>query len=363
MKVPTSSEQDGRKVRRFLTSPLTRESFLDFYNVCRCHTLAYLRYLQHKAVRMPVGSGVRTGSPNDLAIDILGTLFRNDEDRPFFVIFDHFDRLRLSDYDQADPCDLLFHLEGLLRGHVKQELSKLKMAYNSQIDNLKRRFKETLKTDEYRSLKIGGIEHVFLRQYEDNLRQDRPAIPYEHLVRIAESAYQESTDRKTWCRKILASIWEASEYRNLVKQHELLMAVVAVNSWYIDLDQSTSAKPTTPRQETIQSAVRSIIERTLTWTEKNIIQSFVDKGRISKDEASCLRLAVSRYLDDLGFHGETDPIPEYFRETMPETAHSIYLKKYKYVFETTIAKSLDHFRDNVKKESTRLGFGDYIRSG
>jgi len=372
----TSSISDscGRIVRAFLISPLNRKTFDSFFKTCYSHTLGYLRYLKAKGFQLPLEHRSDGDPFGDLAIDLLGTFLRSTKDKPFPIVFDYFKKVGISDPDQADPDDIYHHFTLLLRGHIRQQLSRLKAQQDPQIDHLKRRFKEILIAPRFGSMQgSSGEECLFLIQHSRNLRggnrsQARPStsklpIPYDELLQIVERAYLKSTSRTAWCLNIFELLNETTEYQNLVKKHELLAAIVSVNAKYIDADGLQPTGLPTAENALLMRDIEEAIAQTLVWLGETVLSGFVRKGRINGDEAERFRAASERYLSDLAHTGETDPIPQYFREVMPESEHDRYLSEYKYIFETTINDAVEDFKERLKKKTTVLKYRDYFKDG
>jgi hypothetical protein len=253
----------------------------------------------------------------------------------------------------------------LLRGHIRQQLSRLKAQQAPQIDHLKRRFKEILIAPRFGLIQgSGGEECLFLTQHSHDLHRDNKLpIPYDELLQIVERAYLKSRSRTVWCLNIFELLNQAIEYQNLVKKHELLAAIVSVNAKYIDADGLQPTGLPTAENALLMRDIEEAITQTLAWLGETVLSSFVRKGGINSDEAQRFRVASEQYLSDLAHAGETDSIPQYFREVMPESEHDRYLSDYKYIFETTINNAVDDFKERLKKKTTVLKYRDYFKHG
>ncbi len=348
-------------IRGFLKAPLNRDRFDEFYALIYRHTVGYLSYLRRTGYTLPAETGGRDNQLSDLAIDILGTLLRCDSTRPFYLIFDCFDRHGITDFDRAAPDDLYSCLISLLHGHIHQELSKLLKATNPQIDNLKRRFKDILKGKNYGSLNTASdtSECVYLLKYEDALRENMVSSSGDFLLWIAEDAYLQSNTRKAWCNMIFEMINEQTDHQNFTRKHELLGTVVSINSRQMEIDTIPMYRPRSPMQESLHREAQKCKSVTLEWAKNEILSHFVEKGNINKSDAVGLMAALEKYLNDFCEHGDTDPLPRYFRECMPDETHRMYLSHYKYIFETLADKSLEYLKVILRKRATVLGLGDY----
>jgi hypothetical protein len=92
---------------------------------------------------------------------------------------------------------------------------------------------------------------------------------------------------------------------------------------------------------------------------KWLLNGFVLKERLDAEKAERFIEASSIYLQDCAYTG-ADPIPDYFRHVMPECEHIHYLSKYKYIFEATIDRAKEEFRENIRN-SINFRFGDYFK--
>jgi len=364
--IMTSSISDsyGRILQAFLLNPLNRRAFDSFFKTCYSHTVGYLRYLKAKGFQLPLEHKADGDPFGDLAIDLLGTFLRSAKENPFPIVFDYFNKAGISDPDQADPDELHHHFTVLLRGHIRRQLSRLKTQQDPQIDHLKRRFKEILIVPRFGSMQgSGGEKCLFLTQYRHDLRGDKSPLPYDELVQIVERAYLKSTSRTAWCLNIFELLNQATEYQRLVKKHELLAAIVSVNAKYIDADGLQPTGLPTAENALLMRDIEEAIAQTLAWLEESVLSTFVRKSRINADEAQRFSVASERYLSDLAHAGETDTIPQYFREVMPESEQTRYLKDYKHVFETTINNAVEDFKERLKKKTTILKYRDYFKNG
>jgi hypothetical protein len=348
-------------IKSFLKAPLDRDRFNEFYALMYGHSIGYFGYLRRIGYILPVETGDRDNQLSDLAIDILGTLLRCDGARPFYLIFECFERQGISDFDQAAPDDLYSCMISLLHGHIHQELSKLLKSMNPQIDNLKRRFKDILKGENYGSLNIASdtSECVYLLKYEDALRENMASSSGDFLLWIAEEAYLHCNSRKAWCNMIFEMINDQTDYQNFTLKHELLGAVVSINSRQMEIDSIPMHRPRSLMHESLHREAQKCKSETLEWAKNGILSRFDKKSKINKSDAVGLMTALEKYLNDFCEHGDTDPLPRYFRESMPDETHRMYLSHYKYIFETLADKSLEYLKDILRKRATILGLGDY----
>ncbi|MEW5995414.1 MAG: hypothetical protein AB1744_13610, partial [Candidatus Zixiibacteriota bacterium] len=135
----------GGLIAAFLKHPLNRRLFDRFFRLCCDETAGYLRYLRARGFRLPLDLSSDTDGLQNLAIDLLGTFLASPGGRPFPILMDYFKKTVRSELTQPDPAQLYHRFRALLHGHIRQERTRLFAAQDPQIENLKRRFKETLK--------------------------------------------------------------------------------------------------------------------------------------------------------------------------------------------------------------------------
>jgi hypothetical protein len=342
----SKSDSFGAIIQEFLLRPLNRKAFDAFFRLCYQHTIGYVRFLTAKGYRFPLEPKVGGDPISDLAIDILGTLLHSTKDQSFPVVFSYFRKVGVTDPGRADPTKLYDHFTVLIRGHIRQEIFRLVGQYDPQIDHLKRRFKEILKGPDFTTIKTNpdSAEIVFLSGNAKALRRDERAVSYDELLAIAEQTYSMDQPRSQWCRRIFELLDENENAQNFVKKHELLSAVVAVNLKYIDADGLLPTCLPSPEGDFTIKAAEKAMEQTLVWLEEAVLKELVRKGRLTENEAEKFKTAALWYLSDLIYSGQTDPIPQYFREAMPEDTHQRFLKDYKYLFETTLNKAFEYFQ-------------------
>ena len=347
----SGTETDAETLKRFLERPHSRARFDAFFGLCYRHVLGYLGCLKTRGYQMPLEPKADRNPLADLAIDILGSLLQSTKEQPFTIIFDHYHRIGIVDFRQADPVILYDHFRSLLGGFVRQELSRLRKEADPQLDHLKRRFKDTLKPSDYTAFRSDGdpTEYVCLTQHNHDSRENYALISREELAVLVEDAFHRSRNRKQWCRAIFESLNDTTTVRNCIRKHELLAAVIAVNMKYVDVDGPGASRLPGANQGIVETAICEANKQTIVWLRDSVLQGFIEKERMTTEVAERFASAAERYLLDLAHSGDTDALPVYFREVMPETEHDRYLKEYKYLFETTISKAEEDFKKRLKK--------------
>jgi len=358
-----AANSDRHILIKFLNKPLNRNYFNAFFKLCFQMTTGYLRYLKVKGYHLPSKSETIDNSLSDITMDILGSFLRSEPNKQYVVIFDCFEKLEIKDYSQVDPKELFSKFKSLLFGFIRQELSRIKKERDPQLYNLKRRIKDIVKQPEYSIFKDNGnhIEYVCLAvDNTSNINNHQP-IPYDELLVLTEEAYFLSKNRNDWCLNVFKILNENGNMQNRLKKHELISAMININLKYVEIDGVRPSRLSDANYQLCKNEVEDAKNQSLLWLKSDILQGFIQKEKITEIESQRFILAVDTYLTDLIYSSDVDLLPEYFREVMPKTEHSRYLKSYKYVFETIIDKTEENFRNRIKK-STKLFFGHYYRN-
>lgn len=335
--------------------------FDPFFQVCYRHAIGYLRYLKSRGYRLPLDHRTDKDPLTDLAIDVLGTFLQSKKGKPFFLIFDFFTRRKIRISAEADKEMLLDHLLILLRGHISQEIFGIRSEQFPQVENLKRRFRETTKPPLFtREPGKDGNDLVSLASESDKLRQDKPLIPLHQLLDLVHRAAMKTVSRSDWCLQIFESLKEMPEFKNCLQMSDLLAAVVRVNSELVEIEGMGGV--TAPLPVHVENEIALTRQRAVEYVQQNLANKLIFKKRLTPEESERLVLACDRYLADLGASGNADKLPEYFRESMPPETHDRYLKEYKYLFESIVESALGYFRSELRKNPIIRAHGHYIKN-
>ena len=351
-------------IQVFLGNPLIRKNFDPFFQICLGECISYLRCLGARGYRLPEKLTDSKNPLGELALDLLGELFVSKPNRPFYVIFEFYNRHRITDFDNADPQVLHDMFLMLLKGYIRKGLTALIGQNDPQIANLKRRFKDILLDSRYASkfLESENAEIIFLSDNASNHRLDAQPVQYQDLLLIVEEAFLNSKNRQEWRAEIFRNINKSGDLQNFVKRSDLLRAVIAIKAKYSEIESLNLGKAVSPDLAFIETAIENARAVTLNNLRTDTLDHFIKKGRITEKEASLLVDAAEKYLTDFGYDGSADSIPDYFRESMPESYHKDYLPRYKYIFESVISRAVENFKEILKNDSTIRHLGHYYRS-
>jgi len=265
------------------------------------------------------------------------------------VVFDYFEGRGIGDPIKADDETLSGLLIGLIWGHARTERFKIDAQEDPRRANLKRRIREAIASADYRMERTAQecLEYVSLAA-RGELRLNAPILSVGALQRLAEIAYLDSRNLSQCCARVFAELNAMTEVQNRLRKHELVSAVVAVVLRYIETDGFSAARPSTPESDFDEVDMQKAREAAVKHVRERVIGDFVSKERITSGVGDRFANAAEQYLLDFCVHGNADPIPQYFRENMPEEEHEQYLNKYKYVFETVINSAVEEFRSRLR---------------
>jgi hypothetical protein len=343
---------EGEIIRRFLESPLDRRRFDAFFQLCYSCTLGFLRYYRSRGYPLPVERANPDLAVSDLALTLLGELFQSENGRPFFPVFEYFERHGMADHDAVSETMLCQHFKILLGGYLKKRLFQLRKSDQHQSETLKRRIKDILQLPDYVRFdddSTGQIS-VAMAVHRNNLRSDKQPIQWKTLQETVNRAYTASSSRVNWCHNIFSDLNNNESVQNYLRMNLLLESMVTINEGALQEFCPKPAAPLPPDLGGIKCTVREAVDEAVAWAKKEVLVEFVASGRVSSDDAKLYLLAVERYLLDLGNCGEADRLPVYFREVMPEGRHSEYLDRHRYPFKTVISRSADYFRSRLAEE-------------
>lgn len=348
-------------IRRFLLSPQSREGFNRFFALCHSRTIGHLRRLRAAGWQLPLDQVQAEQPLNDIACDILGCFFGTCQGERFHIIFDYFRRHGITDFANADGAELVKHNRILLRGFIQKKVTTLKDDIDPQIANLKRRISEILNGPPHAATIWPGEnrKYVYLSANVGHLRENRPCLPREKLRELVLRAFYEAVNRTTWCARLFGLLEQETEYRNAVPLAWLKSEMITVNSEYVTAlpypDGHLSGVP----GDYIRRRISAACEAALEWVEKTEAARFVQKGRLSSEDAPAVMKACRLWLEDLALSGEADSIPSYFFEIKPETGQEEYQSRYKYIMDTVTRRVLEELRRRLDDDSTIRSCGGY----
>lgn len=343
--------EDERVLLRFLQQPDDRDAFMPFFQMCHKLAVGSLGYLQRRGYRLPIGPHNSFTNIPDLAIDVLGTFLRVEKGVKFGVVFHYFTKEGISDFANTDPALAMSKFRALLLGYVRKELYRINQQEYPEAADLKTRLNKILSGEQYASISFNGCSDLIcLSIVRDIHMTDKPIIPQDKLEYLAEEAYLASRTIEEWCAKIFALLALRDEYLPGIPRHQLLAAAVKISGTHLEIDAMPPSALPGPEQLILSSDLAKLREEVVEFITVEVISRFIKQGRISNDTGARFERAVDLFLADKSNGDQVDLLPAYFRETMPESEHEHYLKRYKYVFETIMSRAEEEFIDRIKKK-------------
>ncbi|HOP06290.1 MAG TPA: hypothetical protein PLF13_03265 [candidate division Zixibacteria bacterium] len=346
-----SGQHESQTVRSFLISPHDKRKANAFFARCLAIAIAHLRCLKAKSWQLPDDQYPSDNPIRDLAVELLIGLCKSRSNEPYFRIFEFYSREGYPSFDDADEHELDYLLGVLIRSFVTQRLSRLRKQADPQIENLKRRVNDTIKASDrihVATAASSGYDRIAFAEV-DMSSDSLELWPQQELNLIAEIAYQDSNSRSMWCYKLLELVADDGRFVSWVYRHMMITAMIRVSRINeLERYDLTAYLPATEHGLS-EDQVKQAFRDSRSWLKESVLPGFVGKKRLSIDEIEPMLKAFDAIVAD-GLHsGTIEKLPVYFRENMPVSTHSNYLKKYKYVFETAMKGGLNHLAEILDK--------------
>lgn len=227
--------------------------------------------------------------------------------------------------------------------------------------NIKRRFQDILKGDEYISVSggPGSSESVSHKDYQKSMRNGAMAVTRDLMEQIATQSLLSTTTDTALCRDCFRQLNEMQEYQNSTPLRALVSVLVAVRISYAEEGLISPFQPLSPAGELEVKELSDAIDRALNRVLDNDIQKFITNRRISTDQGNRMVEACRNFLLDSCNGKGTDSLPHYFREFLPLLADEYHSSKFKYPFETVMNRALVYLREDSGNGLISRASGDY----
>lgn len=346
----TTPEEYGRIIRDFLRAPHERRSFDAFYRLSYDHMKATLLTLRRQRRRLPLEEFASEDPLLDLTLEVLGYWLSPDEKgRPFHEVFSSFSKPG-PNADADELGKLYVRFRQVIWRKTENYVSKVRARTDPQLHNAKRRLKDELRTDKYCVFEPDDIpgEFVSLTEEKDSLDYGKPLIPFEELLELTRSAYEQGRPRSKWFLAIIKGLKTRGEYANFLPKSQLIQAVATVTLQVTDGSYIQTAVLPEAGHGLLIRAIQRAREEALEWLRQKVLPKWVRKGAISADTAERFARAAEQYLIDYAHSPEVGKRPDYFREFMPESEHGCYQTKYKHCFEAAMNKTQSRFEEILR---------------
>lgn len=356
--------RQGEIVRKFLENSNDLKSFNEFLAVLEQHTRTSISNLHKRGWKLPDNSDNNRRDIRETANYLMGLMLGVSTSRQYGYILTYFEN-HLPHIADPNPIDYFHLLTDFVRRFCPQYLNKLKKEENPHMAKLKRQIDRAISdtnlycTDSNRFK--GKSAAIWRVSNSKNLRTECDVVEYDHLLEIVEQAYylDGSYHVPGWCANVFEILNCYTEFRNYIFLHQLKSAMVNIRFKIIDQSLIENSCSQSIHNRTLLLSAKNAASKTISYIHKQAIPGFVDKKRLSKLEVDQFMKAVESYLADLCNGCETASIPTYLRETKLFTENQVYLKKYKYMFETLVDEARKRFIEIMKNDPTIPPDGNY----
>jgi hypothetical protein len=285
-----------------------------------------------------------------LAVDCLATLFASAPGRPCYLIRDY---LRGKIDDTTPPAEIMALLQGMIKKHTRQELSKMAADRDQQAANIRRALHRVMENGVYEAARVREVAVWCLRDTKNRRRSEQPVVD-DAMLRgwILESvrAHPQMPER---CRVVFHMLDHDDRFANCIEQSRLIAGFVAVLT---DHEESMPSEAGGPRGDFVVNAAEECAGQAADATFAGVLSRLAMERGFSENQLSGYRRALDNLLGDMIWHGDYDPLPHYLREALPSIDSQSYLKTHKYVWETIVAECLKTLRRLLLERGIKPGF-------
>lgn len=325
------------------------------FQITHRELISYLHQLSQRGYRLPVDCTDTKNAHGNLAYDILGTFFASEADRPFPVIFGFFIRHGITDFQSVPPVRLAELYMWLLRGYTLKEIGYIAADSDPQLFRLKRRFYEALENQSMAILRERERERFWCLQPATAANSGTiAAMPATHLAQIVELAFLNSITVESWCRNVLQLVSEQSNFPSVIREIDLIAAVTTVHVRYMVEEAPMPSPEMSQMQFVAREQFEIELKATVRWFRDDLLAECTRKRKLTEIEATRYAEAVKLYLHDSTNGGIVHPASygSYFRQVHPAEVGTLYVEKYKTLFESLVKKAEDHFAERIRNNPT-----------
>jgi hypothetical protein len=331
----------ARTVRAFLVDPASRAAFDDFFELSSRLARSYIALrVRRGTLHVPANEFPQATAIDDCACECLGSLFASKPSRPFHLIIDYF-RSRITDQTPPDRIHAL--LQGMIAGHIDQEL----MRFNPQGVAIRRAILRAMGDNTFVEVRFGGRDHWALRSTTGSRREHLPAVDDSTLQHFIHTACRSFPDMPERCRSIFDQLNEDDRFQNLLECRRFISAMLRILT---DHDDARPSAESGPRTEYVRRTVRLLAENAIELALDQVLGKQAHKRGFSEDESSAFQRALVNLMNDFTQDGDHDLLPGYFKEAMARCDESAYLQRYKYVWETLVSRCKELLRNMLREE-------------
>jgi hypothetical protein len=329
-------------VHEFLDDPTDRRRFDTLFQHCFHITRGYLARLEAVGHRIGRESFAGNNPLDDCTFDCLATLFISKPGRPFCLITEYLHR-HLS--PTSSPEEVVARLKGLIAGHVRQELHKIRGASDPQRANIGRAVRRVLSTAEYEVTTISGVPHWAWTGRSDGLRPECPAVDQATLDAWVIRSVRTHPQMPERCRAVFGDLNTDDRFQNALEIYRLLSAIA---DWLTDSSDLRFGASESPRGAFIHRIIRRLAAEatrvTITEDLPRLSSNWNDNGAAR----AAYERALANLMLDFGETGDHDPLPQYLKAEL-DAQQDNYLTRHKYAWETVVAAAKDRLREALRE--------------
>ncbi len=335
-------------ILRFLKTPSDHTAQLAFVELC-------LRESE-RFIKSCFASGGASRSMDisafDLANDFMGSFLAPRDGTPCHTAIESLTRRFGDDIDSEEPETVEAYFRGMIAGVCRQEYAKCATREFPEVAKLRKAFNSALKAE--------GVEsdgHGFI--VVGPADGDSEIIDFDSLLAIVRQTFADSTSRPKWVRRILSTIAEDSDLPKRIRHKDLIAAAVAVNSEFASIDSKYTGL-SDAECLTVQRTAWKAMDACLDSVGKLSIERYVEKERISTEDARRVTDALEAIVIDFTFDGSHSSFPSYMRDLDPSFSQEHYQSHFKFVIDTVAQSTIECICDKLRNDPTIRGIGFYF---
>ena len=329
-------------VSDFVADPANRSNFDAFFELTFHFARGFVTHRLRAGFRLPLDEYAAQSGVDDCTLDCLATLFASERARPFHLILDYFTAKLHPD---STPEDIAGLFVGLVMGHMRQELHRMRNTFAPQQANLKRRIREIMRGDEYGQYDVGGVSFCYWKLATQASRRDCPVIDETNLhdvILLAVQAHPHMPDR---CRAVFAALDGDDRFRNAIPSHLLTAVMVKVLTGFEEWEPQLQREPD---QEYVHELVANLADRAVSQTIKEVLVPLAAKRGLADAECQGFAGALRDIFADFSADGDHDVLPRYVKERFALTGIEWDLQRHKYVLETVVNDCKERLRQALR---------------
>jgi hypothetical protein len=331
----------ARTVRAFLEDPASRGAFDGFFDLSSRLARSYVALrVRRGTLHVPANEFPLATAIDDCACECLGSLFASKAGRPFHLIIDYF-RSRITDQTPPDRIHAL--LQGMIAGHIDQEL----MRFNPQGVAIRRAILRAMGDNTFVEVRLGGRDHWALCSTTGSRREHLLAIDDSTLQQFIHVACRSFPDMPERCRSIFDQLNEDDRFQNLLECKRVISTMLRILTNHDDVRPSGVSDP---RSEYVRRTVQLLAANAIDLAVDQVLAKQVHKRGFSENETNAFRQALVNLMDDFTQDGDHDLLPGYLKEAMTPCDESAYLERYKYIWETLVSRCKELLRETLREE-------------